>query len=216
MSKKQYITDKGYVTSPNGELMYVNITGQGKENYDGDDYDYVSSVDVPLKEGGQDLIDEINAFLEEYRPSSKHELRKNTEGGDALPYRTHKMSESVPKGKVRFNFKTKTTYDSGDQKKIKIFNYKNEQRSLPEGVKIGNGSIGCISGKISGYQGKKDYGCSLWLNGIQILKLEEYNEQSGFEAQEDGEFDNFDQHFEGAVEEKKDAGKKKKKKKKDQ
>lgn len=202
MSK--HINDKDYITSPFGKLMYVNITGQGKENYDGDAYDYVATVDIP-KDEAKGIVKEIDAFLEDNKPSKSHKLR-------SLPYRTSKDSKSIPKGIVRLNFKTQTTFESGDTRKINIFNKNNERVTLPEGTKIGNGSIGRISGKITTYQGKKDFGCTLWLNGIQLTKLEEYTEDSGFD-EADGEFDNFDANMEAGVEKKKDKKKKKKSKK---
>jgi len=204
MSEGIHIKKNDYVTSPKGSLLYVNITGQGKENYDGDGYDYVATVDVPKKEAKL-FMSEIDEFLEDNQPSKSHKLR-------SLPYRTHKDSDKIPKDMVRFNFKTQTTFESGDTRKINLFNHKNERVSLPDGTKIGNGSVGLISGKITIYTGKKDYGATLWLNGIQILKFEEYIEDSGFEEQDDGDFENFDTNLEPGVEEKKEKKKKKKKK----
>ena len=44
------MADKIKVTSPIGNLMYVMISGQGKENYDGDGYEYKNCVDVADKD----------------------------------------------------------------------------------------------------------------------------------------------------------------------
>jgi len=199
----EFIKKNDYVTSPIGDLMYINITGQGKENYDGDGYDYVATVDIP-KEEAKSFMKEIDTFLEDNKPSKAHKLR-------SLPYRTSKDNDKIPKGIVRFNFKTQTTFESGDTRKINLFNKDNERRSLPEGTKIGNTSRGRISGKITIYKGKKDYGATLWLNGIQILKFVEYIEDSGFD-EADGDFDNFDENLNVGTEKPKKDKKKKKKK----
>ena len=51
------------VTSPIGNLMYVMISGQGKENYEGTGYDYQACVDVADGKEADAFID----MIEDYR-----------------------------------------------------------------------------------------------------------------------------------------------------
>ena len=52
---------------------------------------------------------------------------------------------------------------------------------------IGNGTIGCISGAMGIYENQSDAGVTLYLNDIQIIKLEEYSQDAGFGTYEDEE-----------------------------
>jgi len=52
------------VTSPIGNLMYVMISGQGKENYEGTGYDYQACVDVADGKEADAFIDMIEDHIE--------------------------------------------------------------------------------------------------------------------------------------------------------
>ena len=58
-------------------------------------------------------------------------------------------------------------------------------------LKIGNGSVGVISGAMDIYTNKTkagqivDAGVTLYLDAIQIIKLNEYTQDPGFEAVDD-------------------------------
>ena len=52
------------ITSPIGNLMYVMISGQGKENYEGTGYDYQACVDIADGKEADAFIDMIEDFVE--------------------------------------------------------------------------------------------------------------------------------------------------------
>ena len=65
-----------------------------------------------------------------------------------------------------------------------MFNSKAGKISLGD-KKIGNGSVGRISGKMKRNENGKDISVSLFLNGVQINKFVEYVDDGGFEADDD-------------------------------
>ena len=179
--------EKGYITTPTGELLYVNISGQGKANYNQDGYDYVASVLLKGDDAKQ-YKEEIDAFIDDNKPK-KAKIRK-----DHKPYKTHKDNDKIPKGSILVGFKTGTTFDSGDTAHIGVFNGKLKPVSLPDGTKIGNGSMGRISGKLSVGTNKSEteWWLTHWLSNLQIGTFVEYEENSGFDEMDDSEFDNFE------------------------
>jgi len=200
---------KATIATPKGELMYVQITGSGKLDYDGKFYEYVASVKLD-KKNTKMLYDEICGFFNEHKPTwfsgdepSNKVLRKH-EDGDFL-----------------FQFKTKTefTNDKGDTKPLKvgIINPKLKAVILPEDEAIGNGSLGRISGVMTIHSDKRagTAGVSLWLRNVQLLKYIKYVADTGFDEEDDAEFDGFDnvEEVEGANDFRKKSKKDKKKKK---
>lgn len=177
------------VSTPVGKLMWVNISGQGKLNYNEDGYDYVASV-ILDKEVAKPLIDQIKEVYEDdcqkgrevqslgYKACTEEGLTKNEDGSE-VKAETAKY--------FAFNFKTKTTFKDDKPKKITVYNSNAKKVDIGD-TRIGNGTIGAISGSIRYYfKGKKD-GVSLWLNSVQIIKLVEYTEDAGFEASKEGGF----------------------------
>lgn len=198
--------EKGFMTTPFGEFMYVNITGQGKPNFQKTDFNYVASVIIAGKEA-KAVQKEIDDYIEENKPK-KLKIRK-----DHKPYKTHKDNEKIPKGSIQLDFKTGTTFASGDKSVINIYNGKKQIVQLTEGTKVGNGSVGRISGKIEIGSDAASWWCSFWLNSLQLKTFVEYEENSGFDEIDDAEFENFEESSEKP---KKDKKKKKKKKKVDE
>ncbi len=177
------------VTTPKGELHYVNISGQGKENYNEDGYEYTATVYIP-KENCQELMDKCLEVIGEV-PKGKNlkskgfrELLKDAEGNLFFP--TANKSEGEPSGIIAFPFKTGTTFADGKTKKIGVFNKDAQKINLGD-RKIGNGSVGKISGKLKRNENGKDISCSLYLHAIQLTSFTEYVDDAGFETEE-GDF----------------------------
>lgn len=178
------------VTSPIGDLKYVMITGQGKENFEGTGYDFQACVDVPSKEA-DDFIDMIEDFIEE------NEVKGATRAGSF--YRTSEDDDTIPKGMVRFTFKTRTEFTDkkGDIKDtvVDVLNSKGDKVKLPEGKLIGNGSTGRVIGTCviweRGNTKKKEFGASLYLNKVQLKDFIPYEGEKVDEI-EGGSFKGFD------------------------
>jgi hypothetical protein len=199
--------------SPKSELEWVTIEGEGKENLSGK-LQYVANAVI---EADDPIIAEIEAFWEANKPSGfkkpaksmgiyahKVDSGKKDEDGKAI------FEED---GKMYLAFKTGTSYADGKAKVIQIYNAKARKVSLPEGVSIGNGTIGKISGAMGIYQSKTpkgalvDAGVTLYLDAIQIFKLEEFTMDAGFDADEseEGDFEGDENSFEGEDESAKPA-----------
>lgn len=198
--------DKGVKNvTPVGELHWVNITGQGKENYNGDGYNYVATVylegeaaeaerkkidDVlgPVPKGAnvkslgyRNLVKDSEGNL--YTPNAKGEVNVTNEDGEEVD-----ISDSCEATDIwAFTYTTKTEFEDGKPKEIAVYNKDAKKISMGDKL-IGNGSLGAISGKLKRFAKGKDIGVSLFLHAIQITKFEEYQGGAGFGAQE-GEFE---------------------------
>jgi len=201
---------KSKITTPKGELRYVQVSGLGKLDYDGKFYEYNASI-VLNKKDAKKLYGEICEFFEEEKPiwfrgkEPTNKIKRETEEGDFI-----------------FHFKTKTEFedDKGNVRhtKIGIINFKNKAVNLPSDEAIGNGSIGRISGTMTIFSDKRggSAGVSLWLNNIQLLKYVKYVPDTGFDEEDEGDELDFDNtpDAEGAKDFNEPKKKKKKKKKK--
>lgn len=190
------------VRTPIGKLMWINITGQGKLNYNEDGREYVASV-VLSAEVAKPLLDEIQAVYD-----ADHQKGKKLKSMGYKPCDENgKVNED---GEFySFNFKTGTTFKDGNSKKIAIYNSKAQKVDIGN-TRIGNSSQGAISGMMRYYINGKEDGVSLWLNAVQITKLEEYTEDVGFEKRGDGGFEgieNADTGFQGQPEDSSPAAK---------
>jgi len=179
------------INSPIGELMYVMVTGQGKENFEGDGYDYQCCVDVPEKEA-EDFIGEMEDFLDENAPKNSNEAGSF--------YRSHEDDDTIKEGYIRFTFKTKTEFEdkkTGEMKqtKVNILDSDGNNVKLPEGKLIGNGSTGRAIGNAviwtRGNKKKQEHGLSLYLNKVQIKDFIPYEGET-VEAISGGSFKGFD------------------------
>lgn len=183
-------------TSPKGEIEWATIDGEGKANLSGK-MQYVANVVV---DSDDPIVDSINEFWDEHKPKGFKKAPKST---GIYPYKAASgekdedgkdVYEEV-EGKCTLAFKTGTHYTDGQPKKIQIYNSKARKVELPKDTKIGNGTIGQISGAMGIYQtmspnGKSliDAGVTLYLNSIKISKLVEYEgDGDNFEPDEDGE-----------------------------
>lgn len=180
------------ITTPKAALEWVTITGEGKENLSGK-MQYVANAVVPAD---SPVVASIKAFWEANKPKG---FKKDAKSLGIYPHNVP-TDEKDEDGKVIYKedpdnvvlaFKTGTTYASGDPKIINIYNAKGRKVALPEGVSIGNGTIGCIAGAMGIYANKSkvgtviDAGVTFYLNDIQIIKLVEYTQDAGFDAHDD-------------------------------
>ena len=190
------------LNTPKAELMWATIDGEGKKNLSGKTK-YVVTALVPKD---SDIVKEIQDYWKENRPAGFKLTKKtdeNPKGYKSNGIYAHKVDtgeidedgDKIYKEHedlVELRFSTDTVWSDGKTKKIQIYNARGRKVELPEDVKIGNGTIGCVSGAMGIYaqevQGKiVDAGVTLYLNAIQIIKLEEYSEDAGFEAHDDEE-----------------------------
>lgn len=197
------------IVTPKGELRWVTITGEGKENMSGK-LQYVASLVVPPAVGAE-FKAKVLAFWEENKPAGR-KVPKSTGvyfadpllGPDGEPVKDD-ADKTVydPEGNVSIAFHTGTTFPDGSTKKVKTFNSKAKEVSLGD-IRIGNGSIGYISGSMGIYENKDskgkilDAGVTLYLDSIQIVKLIEYAQDSGFAADDSDEAWTGDEHWTGS------------------
>ena len=173
------------IATPVGKLSWVNISGVGKLNYNEDGREYVASIILDSKTA-KTVIDSIADVYEQSKTKGKT-LR-------SLGYKPcdedGKTDDSDNPAFYSFNFKTKTSYQDGKAKKITVYNAKAKKVDIGD-TKIGNGTIGAISGAIGYYVNGKSEGITLYLNSVQIINLVEYGEDAGFTASDN------DDGFEG-------------------
>jgi hypothetical protein len=178
------------IATPVGELHWVNITGQGKQNYNEDGYEYVATVHLTGQEALilKATIDEVLGVV----PSGKivkstgyRELLEDAEGALFTP--TANKKEGTATGIFAFTFKTGATFEDGRQKKVAVYNATAQKVDMGDRL-IGNGSKGAISGKMQRFERGKEVGVSLFLNAVQLTEYVPYEGDAGFEAQEGGTF----------------------------
>lgn len=196
------------VITPRGNLSYVTITGEGKENLSGK-MQYVASIIFDPKEPKwAALLEQVDAFWAANRPKKIKtpkstgfypEMRKTDE--------TDEDGEVIkePTGNMILAFKTNVAWPDGKPNIVKTYNAKGKPVALGD-TTIGNGSIGEVAGAYDIYvnstkQGQVvDAGVTFYLNGVKISKLVEYADDVGFAADEDTDEDAFtgEQDFEEA------------------
>lgn len=201
-----------------GILNWINITGEGKEDLQGN-MKYSGEVeftqDDPVYAEAKAKID---AFWNENKPAGFKKKPKSNgiyltepmldEAGEQV-YNDDGEKVFNPEGKVGIRFKTGTTYTDGNQVKIPVHNAKGAKVNMGE-RRIGNGSFGSIQGTmaiytVAGPAGKiLDAGVTLYLGKVQVRKLVEYSgDESLFDSHDDdeGSFTGFDDdNFEGGTE----------------
>lgn len=181
--------------SPRGELEWVTITGEGKENMSGK-LQYVANLvlDPENNEADAAYLAEIEQFWEDNKPPR---FKKPAKSMGSYPHKVKGDDTDeegkpiyVEDGKVYLAFKTGTTYQDGSDKVVKIYNSKGKEVNFTGA--IGNGTLGNISGAMGIYLAKDpkgktviDAGVTLYLDAIKISKLVEFVQDAGFEADEE-------------------------------
>lgn len=199
------------VVTPVGELNYVQISGKGKKNYNEDGFNYVATVSL-TGDDAEELKGKIDEVLgavpkgKTIKSVGYRKVYKDAEGKKFSPTSNRKVTDTdTETDETAFTFTTATTFGEGKPKKIGVFNSKAQKVSLGE-KKVGNGSIGCISGAMQRFERGKEVGVSLFLNAIQLTKFIPYDDDAGFGEQE-GDFDGVeDNDFVGDVDTDTDSG----------
>ena len=157
------------ITTPKGELKWASVQGAGKKDLQGRD---IFSVDIEMPtERAQPVVDEINALWESDKP-------KGAKDPKSTGYRVAEDGQSV-----KFTFKTSAVFPSGDPKEVTIFDAKSQRTKVTD--KIGNGSVGRVSGMASIYDaGVAARGVTLYLDSLQLIKLVRYEEAASFDVEE--------------------------------
>jgi hypothetical protein len=178
------------VKSPKGSLEWVTIDGEGKENLSGK-MQYVANIVVSADDP---ILKQIDDFWAANKPKGFTKPAKSLGVYDHTVDSGKKDEDGKviyePDGTKYLAFKTGVAFPDGSPKTVQVYNAQAKKVSLPEGVKIGNGSMGKISGAMGVYQNKTkqgvviDAGVTLYLDAIQIFMLEEFTEDAGFDAEE--------------------------------
>lgn len=184
-----------------GELRWVNITGEGKENQSGKmkyTADIVMPEDCPA---AVELKAKLDDFWKENKPKGFKGKRKTAgyrlEETPVLDEEGNKQYEEVDgdevlitekTGNIIFTFSTDTTFaKSGDKKVVKVYNAKGSPVSLGD-KKIGNGSEGYIGGAMGIYGPiEGSAGVTLYLNSVKITKFVEFTGGDDNWEAEDGD-----------------------------
>lgn len=195
------------ITTPKGELRWVTISGEGRENLNGT-MQYLATLVLDPKTA-KPLMDQAKKFYAENRNKSIPAAKPaKTLGWSYADYDLDANGEKQydddgkvmmdKKGPIAFQFKTATTYPDGKQKVVRVYNSKKKPVDIGD-TQIGNGSIGHVAGVMSTYEvrdksGKKviDGGVTLYLDSVLLLKLVEFQGDSGFgDIEVDEDDDNF-------------------------
>lgn len=195
--------EKVPVVTPVGELHFVQISGKGKENYNGDGFDYTATVHLTGDdaEALKSKIDEVLGTVPKgktVKSTGYRELLKDEEGVYTPTSNTKDRDAKAEKtGITAFTFKTGATFPDGRQAKIAVYN-SGSATEKPKKIEmgdrlIGNGSKGAISGKMQFNERGKEVMVSLFLSAVQLTEFVAYTGDAGFEGQE-GSFQGNDDH----------------------
>lgn len=173
--------------SPKGELRWVNIAGEGKENLQGVPQ-YLASIllDDRVPEHAA-YMDEIEAFWEENRPKGIDEAKSL--GFYPLTEKSDDGKKVPVEHMFYATYKTGITFPDGSPKKVKTFNAKAVQVDLGD-QRIGNGSAGRIAGAMDIYTVKDtkgrimQAGVTLYLDAIMLTKFVPYTGSSPFDDED--------------------------------
>jgi len=175
------------ITTPVGDLQWMFIDGEGREDLNGNKK-YTANI-VLDKDTAQTVIDKLEEFWNDNKP-------KGAKKPKSMGYKPEKKDDKET-GNFSFIFKTNPTYADGTDKEIAIYNAKANKISLG-GKKIGNGSKGAISGSMGVYSAPgNQHGVTLYLDAVQLTKFVEFSEGADFGVQEDGGFEGVDTSVEG-------------------
>lgn len=197
------MSDKGIkIITPVGPLSWVQITGQGKLNYNEDGYNYVSTLTLD-KKTAEPLIAQIDEIAKgcpadkKFKSNGYRAVFVDKDGNQFVE--TDNRSFDAKAGDketdlLAFSFATRTKFDDGKPTVIGVYNAKGDKVVLGDRL-IGNGTIGSVSAKGKVYVNGKNTGVSLYLKAIQIVKYVPYDGDAGFaavDADEDA-FTGFDE-----------------------
>jgi len=184
------------IVTPPGELHFVNISGQGKANYNQTGYVYTATIyvktDLPAT---KKMIEQIENIVGELKGKQRRksigyrDVLEDSDGRYVPTAMTTERDEGAkPTGLTAFSFSSITTFPDGKKKIIHVYDAAQPKPKKIDlkGQKVGNGSIGAISGNLKKYTSGLDVGPSLFINNLQLINFIPYEEDAGFEGQEDG------------------------------
>lgn len=186
-----------------GSLAYVFITGEGRNQAkEGQPAKMQYTASIITKKGSElhlDILAQINAEWENYKKAKNVKGLPDTNGikpimipdpsGEIDP-KTEEVRK-IEGEDVIISFKTNATWENGKKKKVAVKDRFGKDITdiitSAEGTwSIGKDSLGVIHGTASGNFGGEKHKVSLYLNGIQLVKLVKYT-GSDFEADNYGE-----------------------------
>lgn len=193
------------MNTPLGTLEWVFITGDGKEDLNGNAR-YTASVYM-TKEELEPFQKAVDAFWEENKPKGARKAKSNgiyielkEKNGTRITTKAitqpYDAEEWEPTGRYAIQAWSGVYFPNGDKKKVPTYNARGAEVSLGN-KSIGNGSKGRLAVGVSIYsQGPGSVGVTIFLNGVQLTKFVEYAAGVGFDAI-DGDFDEIETEFDG-------------------
>ena len=181
-------------------LAWTVVSGQGLQNYNKDGFNFTATAIV---DGGaaQELANQFKELIAEINPKGELDMdsvpfriltdEKNDKG--ELAYKLIKPDESSfdldASKKYGFRFQQSTINVFTKQKQvIKLYDAKGVEFEMPEGQGIGNGSQGMVFGTAVAWGRGRKCGVSLYLDGVQITDIVEFNTTKHDVKQTDGSF----------------------------
>jgi hypothetical protein len=183
------------------EIPFGVVTGEGVDNYEGDDKEYTVSILLSKAENKQFRKTALE-FWEDHKPK----------GADDEPDNWEHITRKDKENKGGFILYAKTQTHFGDkQYVIDILNHEVYKLDPLEYGSIGKGSMGRVAVTLTPYARKRDFGLSVFLSAVKLTKFVKYESSGGGEAfkSEKGDVD-----ADGFKPEKKKKAKKAKKSKK--
>ena len=179
------------IKTPIGELMYINITGEGKNTaMPGEPARMCFVVSLKLKKDSEEhkaIKGVIDEEWKRYCAETGTKGRPKTTG--IKPVMVPKVVDGKPEldeygatvkvesDEVLVNFSTGTKWASGEPQVVKVFDNKGNDVTVAiqkAPWKIGNGSKGVVHGMASGNSVGGTAKVSLYLSAVQLAKLVKY------------------------------------------
>lgn len=166
---------KKRIKSPVGELRWMFITGEGRDNSeanDGSEMQKSAAVyfpeDSPEDKQMQAMINEV---WESYKQENKN-IKPATQPKSLARKIEKDKDTDEPTGMVFYPFKTNSFFPDGKPNNIATHLANGEKFSLGD-TRPANGSTGVIHGEAAGYEFTKQFGVTLYLKGVQFKNLKE-------------------------------------------
>lgn len=164
------------------EVFNVNITGNGVANPFNGKQQF--SIGIKLAKENK-IIQEVKDFWEEEKTSKSSKFPENTFKTEYVRDENNADTEQET-GRVIIYAKSYVEQKSGAKKKIQIQDGIGEIITDTEKLLIGNGSIANVSVAFSVYKSNNKEGLSIYLNSVQLIKLNQ-GHSDVFEAVQDVE-----------------------------
>lgn len=185
------------LNTPVSDLNWVFITGDGKEDLNGNPK-YSASVYFDAEDDVKAFEEQVMEFWKEHKPKSARKpkaigiYRECEVVGEDGKLTAKSITQPIdvdefkPTGRIIITAKTGTTWPDGKPVVVKTYNAKGAEVALGDRV-IGPGSRGRLGVTLGIYENGANVGVSIYLNSIQITKFVELQSDAGFDAvDEDG------------------------------